>query len=91
LNGRRDLDLIVEVLALEQARFRVIAPPLALNINGWPAVGPEPTRPFRVEKHRVPAGAAEVKEEPQLASIGMPLTLRPAVVKRIVDLLARKK
>lgn len=89
LNGRRDLDLIVEVLAIEEARFRVIAPPLSLNVNGWPSVAREPTKPFRVEKHRLPAVPATV--EAPLASGGIPLSLRPSVVKRIVDLLGRKK
>lgn len=54
LNGRHDLDAIVEVLALPQARFRVEAPPLDLDIDGWPAVSREPTAPFRIEHVAVP-------------------------------------
>ena len=48
-NGKRDDDRIVELVRADHARFRVVAPPLDLGIAGWPSVGREPTRPFKLE------------------------------------------
>lgn len=85
LNGRKDPDAIVDITAWKDARFRVTAPPLSLNVNGWPSVGREPTAPFRVERHAPPDGLGVASVLPSAVS------LRPAVMKRLVDLLGRKR
>lgn len=48
LNGFYDDDAIVQVLDWSDARFRVSAPPLDLDIEGWPKVRRDPTQPFQV-------------------------------------------
>lgn len=48
LNGFYDDDAIVTVLGWPDARFRVAAPPLDLDIEGWPKVRREPTVPFQL-------------------------------------------
>ena len=49
-NDRRDDDCIDELLRLTEARFRVAAQPLDLDIDGWPSVRREPTAPFRLDR-----------------------------------------
>lgn len=49
LNGQRDEDAIVDITKFETGRFRVAAPPLSLDIGGWPSVTREPTEPFKIE------------------------------------------
>jgi hypothetical protein len=48
LNGVRDLDLIGELLALPEARYRVMAAPLDLPLPTRPAPRRLPTEPFHV-------------------------------------------
>lgn len=48
LNGFYDDDAIVQVLDWPDARFRVSAPPLDLDIEGWPKVRRDPTKPFQI-------------------------------------------
>jgi hypothetical protein len=48
LNGFYDDDAIVQVLDWTDARFRVSAPPLDLDIEGWPKVRKDPTLPFSI-------------------------------------------
>lgn len=48
LNGFYDDDAIVQVLDWTDARFRVSAPPLDLDIEGWPKVRRDPTLPFKI-------------------------------------------
>ncbi|MBZ0234105.1 MAG: DUF4388 domain-containing protein [Deltaproteobacteria bacterium] len=48
LNGFYDDDAIVQVLDWPDARFRVSAPPLDLDIEGWPKVRRDPTQPFQI-------------------------------------------
>lgn len=48
LNGTRDDDAIVDVVNWPEGRFRISAPPLALDIDGWPTAT-DPTAPFRIE------------------------------------------
>jgi hypothetical protein len=48
LNGFYDDDAIVQVLDWPDARFRVSAPPLDLDIEGWPKVRRDPTLPFKI-------------------------------------------
>lgn len=48
LNGFYDDDAIVQVLDWDDARFRVSAPPLDLDIEGWPKVRRDPTLPFKI-------------------------------------------
>ena len=48
-NGHPNDDAIVQLVALTDARFRVEAPPLNLNIEGWPTVRRAPTVPFRFD------------------------------------------
>jgi hypothetical protein len=50
LNGQRDIDQIVEITSWKECRFRVTAPPLALDVKGWPTVSREPTQPFKIAK-----------------------------------------
>jgi hypothetical protein len=86
LNGRRDLDEIVTIMAFPNARFRVVAPPLALDVLGWPAVTREPTQPFRLEtERRRPSVTIPLLGGP------LPLALRPTIVKRLVALLRRDR
>lgn len=46
LNGCVDDDALMVALAWPDARFRLAAPPLDLEIEGWPAVRRAPTEPF---------------------------------------------
>lgn len=46
LNGFIDDDALLAVLAWPDARFRLAAPPLDLDIEGWPTVRRAPTQPF---------------------------------------------
>jgi hypothetical protein len=49
-NGAADEDRIVDLVHLEDAMFRVTAPPLDLSIEGWPSVARQPTAPFYVDE-----------------------------------------
>jgi len=46
LNGRRDDDAIVDMTRWRGARFRVAAPPLSPDIEGWPVADRARTAPF---------------------------------------------
>jgi len=66
LNGKTDDDAIVTIVGWKDAKFRIVLPPLDLNISGWPSVGPEPTAPFKITQMPVPKriaseGAATVR------------------------------
>lgn len=54
LNGFFDDDALPQVLRWPEARFRIAAPPLDLDIDGWPIPRRAPTVPERI---RVPARA----------------------------------
>jgi hypothetical protein len=60
-NGVADDDAIVEILKWTDARFRIEAPPLELDIEASPRAKADPTRPFVLhkEKHK----EEETKEE----------------------------
>jgi hypothetical protein len=60
LNGKGDSKAVDAIGLLPDGRFRVAAPPLSLEIDGWPAAGPEPTVPFRIGE----AGRAREAERP---------------------------
>lgn len=59
-NGVDNDDAIVEIVRFERGRFRVAAPPLALDIGGWPSVTRDPTEPFRLDhlQHAPPSRKA---------------------------------
>lgn len=61
LNGEKDEDAIVRLVAWKDARFRVQAAPLDPAIKGHPKVSREPTAPFRLGDA---ARAAEVGTAP---------------------------
>jgi hypothetical protein len=82
LNGQHDSDAIVEIVGWKGARFRVSAPPLELNVLGWPAVTREPTAPFRVE-HLAPTPEPAPEHQPKRKVPEVPLTLRPTVARRL--------
>ena len=48
LNGFFDDDALPQVVRWPDARYRVAAPPLDLDIEGWPMVRKEPTVPFKI-------------------------------------------
>ena len=66
LNGFFDDDAVVVVLAWSDARFRLAAPPLDLDIEGWPKVRRAPTQPFALER-RFARGTS-----PSLPAVGAP-------------------
>jgi hypothetical protein len=70
LNGKADDDAIVTMLAWPKARYKVVAPPLAADIGGWPKMGREDTQPFKVaEAVRPPAAEAPtVQAKPKRGS-----------------------
>lgn len=54
LNGRRDdEDAIVQIVEFRRGRFRIEAPALPDEIDGWPATSKDPTTPFHL--HHVTA------------------------------------
>lgn len=93
LNGFYDDDAIVQVLDWRDARFRVSAPPLDLDIEGWPRVRKDPTLPFTIGPRfargtspQLPVGVAPASEpepahvEPEplaLPKPPAPASLRP--------------
>ncbi len=105
LNGKKDLDAIVDIVAFEGARFRVSAPPLQLDVLGWPAVTREPTQPFQVAPHVTmeaelpPPHATPLAEDvaPPVAEAApaptkvpdVPLDKRPAIMRRLRALFGR--
>jgi hypothetical protein len=77
LNGMHDDDAIVAMLGWPKAKFRVVAPPLHHEIQGWPKVGREATQPFRLDAALLPPKAkakAEAKAEPKTAAKAEPKT-----------------
>ena len=82
LNGVRDDDAIVDVVNWPDGRFRISAPPLALDIDGWPTAS-DPTAPFRIDH------AARLRP-PTRAARGTPaplpgLSLTPAAPDREIE------
>jgi hypothetical protein len=63
LNGRRDDDAIVTMLGWKEAKFRVNAPPLHHEIQGWPKVGREQTQPFKLERALLAPAAGAAPEK----------------------------
>jgi hypothetical protein len=65
-NGQRDDDRLFELVRYTRARFRVAAPPLDLDIIGWPSIDREPTAPFKLRgvEHSVFDVRAEEKVKP---------------------------
>jgi len=49
LNGYFDDDALTQVLSWPDARFRVAAPPLDLDVEGWPVTRRAPTVPAHIE------------------------------------------
>lgn len=64
LNGFYDDDAIVQVLDWQDARFRVAAPPLDLDIEGWPKVRRDPTLPFSIGPRFARGTSPQVKVAP---------------------------
>lgn len=63
-NGVADDDAIVEILKWQDARFRIEAPPLQLDIEGSPKAKADPTRPFVLHEDKDKAeGKAEAEAE----------------------------
>jgi len=92
LNGTIDEDAIVRILGWKDARYRVAAPPLDLDVEGWPQVKGDPTKPFAlrdgapvkkdapaVDKKAAPA-AKEAAKEP--AADAKPAAAAPAKRRR---------
>ncbi len=59
LNGQRDDDAIVDVVGWKSGAFRVSAPPLPVDIAGWPSASADPTAPFRIEHVAPPRRRSE--------------------------------
>jgi hypothetical protein len=83
LNGFYDDDAIVQVLDWSDARFRVAAPPLDLDIEGWPKVRRDPTLPFKIGPRfargtspQLPVQAAP-KPEPEPVAVAAPAPVPP--------------
>jgi hypothetical protein len=76
LNGTVDDDAIVTMLSWPEARYRVSAPPLASDIQGWPKVGREQTQPFKIDAALLPPQmlAAHKRHEEKLAKLPRPRT-----------------
>ncbi|HUH02755.1 MAG TPA: hypothetical protein VML75_12240, partial [Kofleriaceae bacterium] len=56
LNGRRDDDdAIVRIVEFRRGRFRIEAPALPDEIDGWPATSKDPTVPFHLHHVTVPS------------------------------------
>ncbi len=66
-NGRSDLDAIVDLVKLTEGRFRVQAPPLPSDIDGWPSARKDPTMPFRLEHAKAKAGNGKPAAAPAAA------------------------
>lgn len=62
LNGRSNPDAIVRMCKWERGRFRIAAPPLSLNIAGWPRVSREPTAPFTIDHLAEHVGGARPRK-----------------------------
>jgi hypothetical protein len=50
LNGYSDDDALPQIVHWPEARFRVAAPPLDLDVEGWPMVRRAPTEPARIAR-----------------------------------------
>jgi hypothetical protein len=68
MNGKRDDDSIVQILTWKDARFRCSAPPLPLDIRGWPKIGREATQPFKLEKAFAPPPAKATRADADAAA-----------------------
>lgn len=72
LNGERDDDAIVSVLNWTEGRFRISAPPLALDIDGWPKTK-DPTAPFHIaHASRMRAESSRQPSRPSRTPRGTP-------------------
>lgn len=76
LNGRRDEDAIVAIVEFRRGRFRIDAPALPDDIDGWPATGKDPTQPFHIHHLGTPPRPASARPVAALASL--PGVGRPA-------------
>jgi hypothetical protein len=76
LNGFYDDDAIVQVLDWSDARFRVSAPPLDLDIEGWPKVRRDPTLPFKIG----PRFARGTSPQLPVTTVASPAELQPVPV-----------
>ncbi len=79
LNGFYDDDAIVQVLEWVDARFRVAAPPLDLDIEGWPKVRREPTLPFKLGTRFARGTSPQLPVTPAIAAPAVPAVAVPAV------------
>lgn len=82
LNGKPDEDALVELIRCRDARFLVSAPPLDLEVDGWPVVRRAPTEPFRVH-HLTEAPPAAAPQVPRARTATAELS-QVALVPRVV-------
>jgi hypothetical protein len=54
LNGKADPDRISDIIHFEKGKFKIVAPPLSFDIEGWPSVQSDPTEPFEFSRHNEP-------------------------------------
>jgi hypothetical protein len=83
-NGHRDDDAIVDITSFRTGRFRIEAPALPDDIDGWPATSKDPTLPFRLH-HMAPPPRAP-SQQPVLASVPRLPGLTSAPAEPIADL-----
>lgn len=76
LNGCVDDDALIVALAWPDARFRLAAPPLDLEIEGWPAVRRAPTEPFALGRRF----ARGTSPHPAVSAPAAPPTAPPAAL-----------
>ena len=83
-NGVADEDAIVEILKWPDARFRIEAPPLELDIEARPREKADPSRPFVLkDADKAPGGGAPVVspvEAPPVEITAEPPPVEPAPV-----------
>jgi hypothetical protein len=75
LNGVLDDDALPQIVRWPEARFRVAAPPLDLDVEGWPMVRRAPTEPARIG--RGTPIELRVPTESELAPPPTPLPVPP--------------
>jgi hypothetical protein len=78
-NGVADEDAIVEILKWTDARYRIEAPPLELDVAGWPQAKADPTQPFALKDaaKAPPESSARPVEEAAAPSAAAPSAAVP--------------
>jgi len=74
LNGYFDDDALPQIVHWKDARYRVAAPPLDLDIEGWPVPRRAPTAPFQVS--RAIAAVELPPVVPRLPAVATPVPAR---------------